>query len=418
MRCWLVALTVLSLCVLIILPACGGGEGKKTPAPTVTPIVTATLAVTPTPTTSINTTTGTPTTTPAPNGPVKIGGLNAWSGPMAMSGTYFGDQIIKLVQQQVKDMGGILGGREVEVVRYDERGSTALAQAGVNKLYYDDKVSALVWGGESGTEFDAVADLADQLQILFVALGNVNGLDNLKFTVDATVQSPADWQGPADFINKVLKPKTVAFLASDDAQAHNYVSGLKAMIEAAGANTVYEQYFSPSIADYSPYLTKIKYVKPDVLFMFAGATEAFVSVAKQITDLGGWGDIKVVTTPPGDGAKALPGAQGWYMFALWLPGLNNPGSVKFQNDYQAMFKVAPTSNHVYYYNCLWTAIYAIQLAGTDTDQVAIAQAARSGKLEWDTPMGRAHFAPDGTSGLNVIMTQIQDKKLVQVFIPQ
>jgi branched-chain amino acid transport system substrate-binding protein len=337
---------------------------------------------------------------------------------MAMSGTYYGDQIIHLVEKQVSDMGGILGGREVQVVRYDERGSTAEAQAGVNKLYYDDKVSALVWGGESGTEFDAVADVAEQLQILFVALGNVNGLDNLKFTVDATVQSPADWQGPADFINKVLKPKTVAFLASDDAQAHKYVSGLKAMLEAAGAKTVYEQYFSPSVADYTPYLTKIKYVKPDVLFMFAGATEAFVSVAKQITDLGGWGDIKVVTTPPGEGAKALPGAQGWYMFALWLPGLNYPGAVKFQNDYQAMFKVAPTGNHVYYYNCLWTAIYAIQLAGTDTDRVAIAQAARSGKLEWDTPMGRAHFAPDGSSGLNVIMVQIQDKKLVQVTTPQ
>ena len=83
-----------------------------------------------------------------------------------------------------------------------------------------------------------------------------------------------------------------------------------------------------------------------------------------------------------------------------------------------MFNVPPTGNHVYYYNCLWTAIYAIQLAGTDTDRVAIAQAARSGKLEWDTAMGRAHHAPDGNAGLNPIMAQIKDKKLVLVTAPE
>lgn len=337
---------------------------------------------------------------------------------MAISGIFYADQVTKLVEKQVKDQGGILGGREVDLVKYDEAGSTAQAQAGVTKLYSGDKVSAVVWGGESGAEFDAVADVADQTQILFVALGNVDGLENLKFTVNATVQSDADRGVPVDFINKALKPKTVAFLADDDAVAHSYVSGVKPMLEAAGAKTVYEEYFSTSTSDYSPYLTKIKYVNPDVVFIYSGANEPFLSVAKQIMELGGWGNIKVITTPSGETAKALPGAQGWYMFALWLPGVNYPGAVKFENDYKAMFNTLPSGNHVYYYNCLWTAIYAIQLAGTDTDRVAIAQAARSGKLEWDTPMGHAHFAPDGTSGLNLIMAQIQNKTLIQVTTPQ
>jgi branched-chain amino acid transport system substrate-binding protein len=233
------------------------------------------------------------------------------------------------------------------------------------------------------------------------------------------VQADADRGVPVDFINKVLKPKTIAFLADDDAVAHSYVSGVKPMIEAAGAKTVYEEYFSPSIGDYSPYLTKIKYVNPDLLFIYSGANEPFLSIAKQIMELGGWGNTKVVTTPSGETAQALPGAQGWYMFATWIPGVNYPGAVKFENDYEAIFKgQEPSGNHVYYYNPLWTAIYAIQLAGTDTDLVAIAQAARSGKLEWDTPMGHAHFAPDGTSGLSLIMGQIQNKTLVQVSTPQ
>jgi len=408
-----IALALALVLIVPVLVACGKGN-EETPTATATPIATAVPTVTPAATI---TPTGTPTPTSTSSGPVKIGGLSAWSGPMAMSGTYYADQMTQLVQKQVKDMGGILGGRELQLVKYDERGSTAEAQAGVDKLYYDGKVSALVWGGESGTEFDAVAAVADQRQILFVALGNVNGLEDLKFTVDATVQAPADRIDPADFINSVLKPQTVAFLASDDAQAHNYVSGIKPMIEASGAKTVYEQYFSPSVTDYSPYLTKIKYVKPDVLYMFSGANEPFVSIAKQIVELGGWDNIKFVATPSAESAKNFAGAQGWYLWTPWLPSLNYPGSVKFINDYQAMFKGMPSGNHVYYYNCLWTAIYAIELAGTDIDRVAIGQVARSGKLEWDSPMGHAHYAPDGSSGLGVVMAQIQNKKLVIATTP-
>jgi len=114
----------------------------------------------------------------------------------------------------------------------------------------------------------------------------------------------------------------------------------------------------------------------------------------------------------------LPGTQGWYLWTIWIPGLDNPGSVKFVNDYQAMFGKQPIANEVYYYNCLWTAIYAIKLAGTDTDLVKIAQAARSGNLEWDTPMGHAHYMPDGSTGLRPVVTQIVDGKLVLVNIPQ
>ena len=105
------------------------------------------------------------------------------------------------------------------------------------------------------------------------------------------------------------------------------------------------------------------------------------------------------------------------MFANWAPGIDYPGMTKFQNDFQAMFGKAPSSNQIYYYNSLWTAVYAIKLAGTDTDRVAIAQAARSGNLEWDTPMGHAHFQPDGTSGLSLIIEQIVNKTPVYVYGP-
>jgi len=44
----------------------------------------------------------------------------------------------------------------------------------------------------------------------------------------------------------------------------------------------------------------------------------------------------------------------------------------------------------------------------------------SGRLEWDTPMGHAHYTADsgGYPQLKALMTQIVDKKLVVVPIPE
>jgi ABC-type branched-subunit amino acid transport system substrate-binding protein len=410
---WLV-LIVLCL-IALIMPACGGnGENEN---PTNNPVITATATAVTTPTlTATPTITSTPT--PASSEPVKIGAINSWSGAAAISGLTLADPIIKLVEKQVKDRGGVLGGRELTVIRYDSRASVAEAQAGVKKLYYDDKVSVITMGGVSGAEFNAVGAACDELEILFACIAHVTDLPKLKYTVNCTADALQARYDVIKFINTMWKPEKLAVIGSDDATAHIQMPGIKEGVEAAGAKTVYFEYFPLDTSDFSPYLTKIRYEKPDVLSIYSGSNEVFMSIAKQIMELGGWGDIKVITTPSGETAKKLPGAQGWHMYALWAPGVDYPAMAKFQSDYQAMFGREFNPNQIYYYNSLWTAIYAIELAGTDTDRLAIAQAARSGKLEWETPMGHANFMPDGTSGLHYIIEKVQDSAMVYVPMPQ
>ncbi len=402
MKRWLVLCTVLSLLLLVFLPACGGNGGDETP--TVGPTVTAT------PTT-------TPTTTPTSSAPVKIGAINSWSGPAALSGVSMADPVIKLVEWQVKQEGGILGGREVKIVKYDNRASVAEAQAGVIKLYTDDKVSAITMGGVSGAEYSAVAQACEDIKILYSAMAHVEDLAKYTFTVNATVQSNVNRAVTIRFINEVLKPKTAAMFGTDDSSAHSNITAVSDALKAAGTEIVYTDFCPIATTDFSPYLSNIKFKNPDVLYLYSGSNEVNIGVAKQMMELGGWGNIKVVATAAGENAKNQPGAQGWYMFANWAPGIDYPGMTKFQNDFQTVNGKAPVSNQIYYYNSIWTAIYAIKLAGTDTDRVAIAKVARSGNLEWDTPMGHAKFQPDGTSGLSLIIEQIVNKNTVYVFGP-
>jgi ABC-type branched-subunit amino acid transport system substrate-binding protein len=384
----------------IFVAACGDDNNNETVMPTETP----TITVTPTIIT---------TSTPTPNeGPVKIGGITAWSGPMAMAGVSLADPVIKLVEWQVKQQGGILGGREVQVVKYDSGGNVAGVQAGAIKLTKEDNVSVLVFGGVTGADNEAVMTFAKENQILYVCFGKISE-DAGIFTVSATT---SDFTGTIGlFIKQILKPQTAAILCGEQMDSRNRVKDdYKPQFESAGIKVIYEDYASEASQDFSPYLTKIKYDNPDVLLMDFVPPEPYVTIAKQIMELGGWGNIKVVVLPGADLAKKQPGADGWYQMTLWVPGGTYPGSVKFETEYKTVNGVLPGSNTIYWYNCLWTAINAMVLAGNDTDRIAIAQAARSGKLEWETPMGLARYNTEGDPQLSYMVTHVENKSLVIV----
>jgi len=401
-----VLLALVLILAVPLLVACGG-DNQKTPTPTPTPRLTLTLTPTPTATSTVT-----------PFGPVKIGIIAPWSGPGAMTGIALVDPVVKLVEQQVKDQGGILGGREVKLIKYDNRMAVAESTAGAIKLILDNKVSALALGGNSRGELDAVVAVAEEKHVFFAALGYVTGLANLKFTVNAgtTLESFSDAQILA--ATKLVKAKTAAILATDVGDMHELASINKRQMQEAGIELVYEQYTPLATNDYTPFLTKIKFEKPDVLFLDESNIETNVTIAKQIMELGGWDNIKVLAIPGGANAAKLPGADGWYIAARWYPGLPYPGAMKLEKDYQSMFGSLPSANLVYFYDPIWTVIKAIELAGTDTDLEKIAQVARSGNLEWETPEGHAHFTPDGVSGLVMNLALIEGKKLVSVTIPE
>ena len=402
---WIKSVTLfLALTMLgFIVSACSNSK------PVEMPTTTFTLDTTALSTPAVGTTTPTRTASEL----VKIGAITSWSGPMAMAGL-LADQVIKVVEKQIKDMGGILGGREVRFVKYDNSGSVAEAAAGVKKLFYDDKVSALVFGGSTGTEIAAVADAAEEVKILFVGFGYGPWLASKKYTVSPGIGREEIVQQWVSLSSKVLKAETVAFLAADLSDNRTRVEITRQRLEADGIKTVYEQYTPTDTTDYMSYLTKLKFVNPDVLILENTSPEFNITIAKQITELGGLGDIKVLALSGAESAASLPGADGWYVLLPWLASLDYPGAMKFRNDFKAVHGRLPTATDVYFYNCLWTAIYAIELAGTDTDLVSIAQAARSGKLEWDTPMGRARFSATGSAGLQFTVAHVEGGKLFPV----
>jgi len=125
-------------------------------------------------------------------------------------------------------------------------------------------------------------------------------------------------------------------------------------------------------------------------------------------ELGGWGDTQVVALPTALGAARMAGAEGWFVITPWHLEMDNAESRRFIQDYETAVGMPPDINHIYLYFSLWTAIHAIELAGTAEDGETIAKAARSGKLEFDTPMGPVRFNADGRADINMTVVRIQE----------
>jgi branched-chain amino acid transport system substrate-binding protein len=408
-----IALALALVLIVPILAACGK-EKEKTPTPTPPP--TATSGPTPTATPG-----PTPTPTPA-KGPVKIGVIMPWSGPLAMSGLLV-DQVIAVIQDQLKNQGGILGGREVEFVRGDDRGMVAESVGQARKLALEEKVDILTLGGVSAASFTAVADVAEEVKVPYVAFATIFGVADMKYCAACFCNEPFIAR-IANFLIDVVKPKTVAWLAYDLEDTRDMIDGVEDVpgfrerIEAEGIDVVYEQYFPLDTVDFSPYLTKIKYVNPDILLSCLNGAGQAITINKQIMELGGWGSMKYFcTSEQGTNKTAInmPAAVGTYTAVLWLPGSDEPGMKAFEDAYTQHFGHLPDPALTYFYNSIWTAIKAIEMAGT-TDHDKVAEALRSGNLEWVSAWGHLRIGTDGKGVPTMMVAQIQEGgELVKVW---
>jgi branched-chain amino acid transport system substrate-binding protein len=377
-HCSLLLLT-LSL-LLSLLPSCGGRGGEKPP--------------------------------------VKIGALHDWTGSEAIPSAFYADRTIKLVEKQVKDMGGILGGREVKFNKYDGSSTVSGILTAANKAFFGDKMPVLVWGGSSSVNGEVLSDFANENKILFIDPSILPvDISNLKFTLRGGLRSD-ELDILAEYAVKALKATKVAILCTDLAESHQFASRWEQIVKTAGGNIVYEDFAATDTTDFTPYLTRIKYYNPDVLLTnldFAG----YAVMVQQVTGIGGLGSIKVLASMAATWQAGKPAAEGWYVYARWMPGLDNPSSQKLEQDYRAMFGSEPDGTTEMMYDMLWLAIKAIELAGTATDRAAIATAARSGNLSLDTPLGHVNWGTDGEPEQKLgLIAHIEQGKLIPVQVPE
>ncbi len=299
-------------------------------------------------------------------------------------------------------MGGILGGRMVQVVTYDDGSTTAGVSAGVTKLVLDENVSVIAPAGDTNPSLLVGSESCEKLKVLHVSPGTYE-LAPYKYTINSSSGTAGTDDPAIKYITTVLKPKTTVIITENDQIAlATRLPRFTAAFTAAGIKNLDTIVVPFDTTDFSPYITRVKYLNPNVLLLNLNSLPALF--AKQLPGLGGLPNTQIVgisIAVTSLSTVTYPVAIGWYSPANWVPGMTNPaadamlaGWTKANGNTNTIY--APT---VVNYVGLWTAIGAIQLAGS-TDREKINQAAHSGNLVVDTPYGtQLKVKPDGTNDL-------------------
>lgn len=193
--------------------------------------------------------------------PVRIGFVMAKQGPLAEHGIHHhqGTQIA------LEQFNGKVRDRPIELIWLDEP-SPQGAQQNVQKLIDENKVVAIVGGGNSATAL-AISAVAKRTRTPFLATNaaatDLTGKECHRYTF--RVQLPVDPQVLA--ITDELKKRGTNwyFMAASYAFGQDIVRSFQRELEALGGTTVATDQAPLSTPDYTSYILKIRAARPDVV---------------------------------------------------------------------------------------------------------------------------------------------------------
>src|SRR6516164_240125 len=269
---------------------------------------------------------------------IKIGVIVTLSGPAAA----LGQQVRDGFTLAVKDLGGRMSGKEVEVTVVDDELKPDAAVTKVKVLLERDKVDFVV-----GPIFSNI------LQAIH------------KPVIDASTFLISPNAGPSSYAGKECSPffyvtsyqndqvfeilgrvaqdrgyKRLYLLVPNYQAGRDSVAGFK--LDYKG-EVVEESYMPLGTLDFQPELSKIAALKPDAVFTFMPGGMG-VNLVKQYRQAGLADNLPVLSAFTVD-ESTLPAQQdsavGMFGGADWAPNLDNPQNKKFVASYEAAYNAVP-----------------------------------------------------------------------------
>ena len=218
---------------------------------------------------------------------LKIGVLTPLSPPGDASAGQFIVRGAKMGAEAVNARGGVLGGRQIELVVEDDAGTPEKGVAGLRKLATQDQVAAVI-GQFHSSVMGAVQTLAEQFEIpVFSTQASARGIteQHLNYTFRTHVIDPDRVQ----LWNRWIKQqgfKRVALITENTDYGVGLVEETKKQFKTMEVQAELKTIiFDRAVVDLTPQLLEIKNWNPDVLLNGGIGTPTYL-IIKQAYDIG------------------------------------------------------------------------------------------------------------------------------------
>jgi branched-chain amino acid transport system substrate-binding protein len=305
--------------------------------------------------------------------------------------------------EEVNQAGGVLG-KKVDLIIEDDTGEPSVGIAAAEKLLTRDKVVALI-GGYSSTITYAQLNAIQRLEPFVAWVGASSTKVEHEFGPKRWFfhYHPWDYHRQStirDFLLSISpRPKIIAIAYEDGIYGTTSRDYAVKYLKEKGFEVVFDERFKSGSSDFTPMLTKIKKVNPEVFYWvaYAGDTTLLMKQAKEI-DFNPKLFLSVAINFPQ--YKPSLGATGDYVGGVdvWIPGMKLPETVKWMEKFN---KAYPGRTPEYWvplaYTNLMTVVDAIKRAGsTDKEKLIAAME----KTDYNSPVGKMTFKKSEEGGLH------------------
>jgi branched-chain amino acid transport system substrate-binding protein len=336
---------------------------------------------------------------------LKVGLMLPYSGTFAS----LGNAIENGFQLYVKEQGGKIGGREIELVKVDDESEPSKATDNINKLIKRDNVDLVVGSVHSGVAMAMAKVAKDTGTLLIVPNAGADAITGPMCAKNIYRTSFSNWQpgyamGEQAAKNGIKKVMTVTWKY---AAGEESVKGFKEGFEKNGGTVTKELTVPFPNVEFQSLLTEVAAAKPDAVYaFFAGA-----GAVKFVKDYAAAGlNRSIPLYGPGfltDGTLEAQGsaATGILTTLHYADGLNNKRDAAFRLAYVKAYKMQPDVYAVQGYDA--AQLLAIGLNATKGDL--------SKKAEFEDAILKAKIdSPRGTITISKAHNPIQDIYLREV----
>ena len=330
--------------------------------------------------------------------PVGLSGANSVVAPSVV-------QSAQLAVEEINAAGGILG-RKVELEVADDGSGAVGAQKAFDSLIFQKKVNVLISMETSAARNAGLPILArGKVPYIYTSFYEGRSCSPWMF-VNAWV--PEQQVPPiVDHFMKEKSAKTFFLVGSDYSFGRGMLEFTKKYAEGKGAKVVGEEYLPMDGSDWTPVISKIRAAKPDALITSTAGGAPNVTLTKQLRAAGiniPYGNLAVDEGT----AKAMGAdAQGIYISASYVTGINSPKNKQFLAAMGKKFGAdlkTPNDLSVPQYEAVYAYKAAVEKAGS-TDAAKVVAALTTVSVQG--PRGTIAMSKQRHAPLTMYLGQVQ-----------
>lgn len=333
--------------------------------------------------------------------------------PLPLTGTQakFGDiqkRSYEIARDEINAAGGIKGKKVV--LTFEDSGAKPEVARGIVEKLIDVQKQPIIVGEYTSSCAKAVAAVSEERKTPYLVV--VSGADditqqNYKYVFRLNPPNAYYASGLLGYMKEVVKPKTIAILHESSDFGTSGADEMEKAATGIGMKVLMKEKYEKGAVDFKPILTKVKSMRPDVVYMVSYVMDAAL-LMRQIKEL----RLDAMLFAGGAAGFAIPefvdnakdASEYVVTSTLWSPQTKYKGAKEYAEKYKSKYGDYPSYHGAAAYAALYVTKNALERAKSWTPD-AIRDALKATKMQ--TAFGNVAFVDkNGYQNQNFLETLV------------